>query len=226
MDIEFIIPAKLHSSRVPFKNWRPFYQSQCLVDITLSRLRAAGAHRIYLSCERCPDSLEWCRQNNVLLLERDPSLSANDVPLTKWIRSICNQVSGTADVAWCQVCDPFFDLHGRCLALWDNVRETRDSLVVYNPWKGYLLTPQMQPVGWSFGEHHTPSQSLTEWGTMPFTFSILKREAIKKTGYHIGTRPFWYRNSGYFIDIDTEDDFEFAAWKYAKMMDESNAGRR
>ena len=229
-NLVFIIPAKQDSTRVPRKNWREFCDGKCLVDITLQKIRkagagagdGAGAGKIYLTSELCSESLDWCEKNRVTLLPRSPDLSDNSVPIQQWMRSICVQIPGDSEIAWCQVCDPFFDEHEKCLSKWREIRNLQqgrqfDSLVVANRWRGYLMTSGGCPVGWSFGSHHTPSQLLPQWLTMPFTFSVLTRAAIEQTGYHVGSKPFWFVNDGFSVDIDTMDDFEFAAWKYARV---------
>jgi len=210
--MRFIIPAKAGSQRVHRKNWRPFHEGESLVDITIGKLIRAGVDRekIHLSCE-CeetagPVAKDW----KINYLPRDQSLCENSVPLTTWIRSITAQIPGNDDIAWCQVCDPLFDEHWQCLKKWTHVRDDYDSLVVCYPWRGYLMTGDSQPVGWSFGEHHTPSQQLSRFRTMPFTLSILTREAIAVTGYHVGKAPFWYESNRMHVDIDTEQDFRIA----------------
>lgn len=218
MDIDFIVPAKACSQRVPRKNFRAFHGDKSLVDITVERLIKAGAEpdRIHLSSESAADAFPVCERHEINFLPRSENLCDNAVPLTTWMRAITAQVSGGCDVAWCQVCDPLFDQYQDCFHLWPKVAEAYDSLVVCHPWRGYLMSENKQPVGWSFGEHHTPSQQLPEWFTMPFTLSILKRSAIERTGYHVGAKPFWYTASGPSIDIDTMEDFEIAQLYYEK----------
>lgn len=215
MDIDFIIPAKAHSERVKNKNWRPFHDGDSLVDVTIKKLISAGApvSRIHVSSDSVDRLREVSERWGVNTLQRI-GLTANSVPLTDWIRSITAQVPGASDVAWCQVCDPMFYEYRQCLEMWPEVRKDHDSLVVCYPWRGYLMTGNQQPVGWSFGEHHTPSQMLPQFHTMPFTFSLLTRSAIKATGYHVGRTPKWHVSNGESVDIDTESDFEFAQLKH------------
>jgi N-acylneuraminate cytidylyltransferase len=211
MDIDFIIPAKANSLRVPNKNWRDFTgDGRSLVDLTIEKLIAAGAerNRIFVSCEDETKSV-YCRDKGVQFLLRDASLCDNSVPLTTWLRSIVEQSGATGDVAWCQVCDPLFDDYKKCLKLWRGVQANHDSLVVCWPWRGYLMTQTGHPIGWSFGEHHTPSQRLPKFLTMPFTFSILSQRAIENTAYHVGRNPYWYETEPG-VDIDTERDFRVA----------------
>ncbi|QDU16211.1 Cytidylyltransferase [Gimesia maris] len=42
MNIDYIIPAKTSSQRVPNKNWRPFRGKDSLVDLVLEKLLNSG----------------------------------------------------------------------------------------------------------------------------------------------------------------------------------------
>lgn len=217
--MKVIIPAKANSQRVAEKNWRPFNGGDCLVDVTIKKLLDAGLnrHEIHVSCE-CQDRLDYAVGRwDVRPLLRPEELCANEVPLTTWIREITSQVEGDRPILWAQVTDPFFDEYRECIETWRLVSNNHDSLVVTYGAKRYLMMESgstMQPVGWSFGEHHTPSQHLPTWYEMPFTLSVLTREAIASTGYHVGRQPYWYVADGYHIDIDTREDFAIAAAIY------------
>lgn len=217
MDIDYIIPAKASSTRVPNKNWLEFHEGSYLVEITISKLLRAGADpkRIYVSCE---DSKKKpvCDSWNVNFLLRDSHLAHNETPVTDWIRSTVRQVPGQSDIAWCQVCDPLFDEHATVLDTWKLKRSTCDSICVVHPTKQYLMDRDFNPIGWQFGHHHKISQNLPQMYLMPFTMSILKREAIAATGYHVGVKPHFYISDGATIDIDTETDFRVAQLMYAE----------
>lgn len=210
-----IIPAKSNSERCINKNFREFIDGMSLVDWTIRKLLATGVvnvRDIYVSSDSVSELDKLQRRWGILTLHRDESLCDNSFPLTDWIRTIAAQVPDD-DIAWCQVCDPLFDSYGDVFAKWDQIKESGkpiDSLVVCYPWRGYIMTGESQPVGWSFGEHHTPSQRLPEFRMMPFTLSVLTREAIERTGYHVGACPEWWVQDSPHIDIDTEDDFRLA----------------
>lgn len=218
MEIDFIIPAKTSSTRMPHKNWRSFGKhGQSLVSLQVDKLKAAGADpaRIFVSCE-AETLRETVEDMGVQFMLRDPALCGNNVRLTDWIREIVKQSEASGDVAWCQVCDPLFTEYDRCLREWQTARKYYDSLVVCHPYRGYLMTEQSQPIGWSFGVHHTPSQHLPKFRTMPFTFSILSQQAIAATGYHVGARPIWIEATTGGIDIDTRQDFYVAEFLWQR----------
>jgi N-acylneuraminate cytidylyltransferase len=172
------------------------------------KLVAAGVplKRIWVSCEN-PERKQACDLMGVNFLLRDPHLCRNETSIPTWIRQTAAKLHPAIDIAWCQVCDPLFNEYQTCFDIWATAKNTHDSLVVCYPWRGYLMTAAGQPVGWSFGEHHTPSQQLPKMLTMPFTLSMLSAEAIQATGYHVGKRPYWYEATGQSTDIDTLADF-------------------
>lgn len=216
--MKVIIPAKASSTRVPDKNWREFHGGKSLVDLNIEAMIRCGftPSDIHVSCE-CHDKLARVEQRHgITPLLRDPALCGNDVPLTDWIRGLCSQVPGECDVVWSQVCDPLFTEHRRLVTDWYSVKACgHDSYCVVHPFKAYLLDEAKRPIGWQFGEWHTPSQRLPQLYTFPFTMSILTRGAIARTGYHIGAKPAWFVSKGGSIDIDTMEDFELARAKYA-----------
>jgi len=204
---------------VPDKNWRPFHNQSSLVDLNIEALLGAGlaAADIHVSCEDAERLERLARCWNVTPLLRDPALCPNDVPLTTWIRTICAQLPGDDDLIWSQVCDPLFAEHKTVIDKWPVSRAVGyDSLCVVYPLKAYLLDEQLHPIGWQWGEWHTPSQDLPTLYTFPFTLSILTRDAIERTGYHVGARPSWYVSRGDSLDIDTPADFETARHTFAE----------
>jgi len=220
-----IIPAKASSTRTPNKNWRDFYDGLSLVDINIKALLACGlpAADLYVSCEDAGRLEQVSTQWGVTPLLRAAYLCDNSVCLTEWIRQICAQLPGDDDIIWSQVCDPLFNEHGEALRLWPEAKQNgHDSLCVVHPIKAYLLDDCRRPLGWQWGEWHTPSQQLPTFYTFPFTMSVLTRASIDRTGYHVGTRPYWFASSGGSIDIDTPEDFEAAQWGYAKQIARSS----
>jgi len=214
--MKVVIPAKLESTRVRYKNWREFYQGKCLVDLTIEKLLLAGflPGDIYVSCD-CAEALRQLRgRYSVRGLERDPKLCDNSVSLTHWISEIIKEISYENEIAWAQVCDPLFDEYDLALNTWERRGKAYDSLCVVYKTKQYLLDPQHNPVGWQFGNYHKTSQTLSTMYTMPFTFSILTEESLAHCPYHIGAKPLWYETEKRGIDIDTEEDFELAQHVY------------
>lgn len=220
-----IIPVKHGSTRVPNKNFKDFYKGQSLFDLTASKLlKILSPHDIYMSCEN-EERKSLADKWGINFLLRDPYLADNDTPFYSVFNGVCDQVEGDDDIAWCQVIDPMFDSYEECFDIWKNgnevleggalckkdIKKNHDSLVVVYPHKDYYLDSSYQPEGFGFGRWHKKSQSLPVKYQLTFTLSILTRESIKKCGYYVGAKPFWYHANNPRIDIDTEQDFELAS---------------
>ncbi len=216
--MKVIIPAKSCSQRVPSKNWREFHAGKSLVDINIEAMIGCGIapSDIHVSSESVSHLAEVSDRYGVVPLVREVSLCGNDVPLTDWVRTICRQVPGEDDIAWSQVCDPLFRDHAAVFAAWPEARSHgHDSVCVVHEGPAYLLDERFRPIGWQFGEWHTPSQRLPRCYSFPFTLSLLTRQAISRTGYHVGARPYFHIAKGRLVDIDTPEDFETARLLYA-----------
>ena len=215
MGIVAIVPAKASSTRVPNKNYRPFWDDLSLVDLLLAKLtRVLPGDRVFLSCEdesKASFATRWDAQ----FVLRHPALCDNSVPYCDVIRGVCNSVPGHQDVLWCQAIDPFFDQHAAVLERWYTIRhEDCDSLTVVYPNVGYVLDQNHHPIGFGFGPWHVPSQKLPIHYRLNFTCAVLTRHTIAQVGYLVGSRPAWYEAPNVFLDIDTEEDFELAQLIY------------
>lgn len=215
-DMKIIIPAKTNSTRIANKNWREFHNEVSLVGITVSKLLDAGvlSSDIYISCESTVHRqlvLDWGCNFHDLPKEK----TVNSVNFRDWLGWTCNDIAPGETVGWAQVTSPLFNEYFQMFERWQTQKHfAYDSMVASYPVKQYLLDPFHKPVGWQFGDWHTPSQYLPDYYMMPWVFSILTPEAIKRTGYHIGANPTWYKSEGRFVDIDTLEDFEYAQWLY------------
>lgn len=214
-----IIPAKTSSTRVPNKNFCPFYKDKSLVDILIEKLIKTGisARNIYLSCDD-KSKVSFCDTYGISFHLREKRLCHNETPFSEVFKITASEVckdNWASDIVWAQACDPLFDDYENCFNLWNKYEKDFDSLVVRYKQKRYLMDQNGVPIGWGFGPWHIPSQRLPIVYEMPFTLSILKRETIEEYGYWVGANPLWVDNSNFFIDIDTLEEFESAQAIYA-----------
>lgn len=204
-----VIPAKNSSTRVPGKNFRPFYKDLSLFDIKiLQLLDHFAADDIYVSSEDASIARNAARWK-VNFLERDPILARNETPYASVVSEICRGVPGDDDLAWCHVTDPLFDEYGACVEQWSAARAEHDSLVVVYPMKVYLLDEDHRPMGFGFGPWHTPSQRLPVRYQLGFTLSLLRRDTATALG-PIGANPSWFHAGNRTVDIDDLADFRQA----------------
>lgn len=208
--MKIVIPVKSNSTRVPNKNFRPFFKEKSITDILIEKLAFQGCSNIYISSD------DYSKQSiadkygcNFLL--REKRLCDNDTFLTDVIQGVCRQLPNDLDdIAWCQVIDPLFNDYKAVFDQWNRQRDSYDSLVVVYPIKKYLLDENYRPINFGFGHWHIKSQNLVPFYDMTFTLSILKREWVEKCGYHVGSNPCWFHAKNEHVDIDTLEDFELA----------------
>lgn len=87
-----VIPAKKSSSRVPQKNFRPFYKSLSLVDITMAL--ASNVIRSSFKTILSTDYIDFKFENEYIqLIPREPNLSSVETPILSVLQSLCSQYS-------------------------------------------------------------------------------------------------------------------------------------
>lgn len=84
-----VVPAKANSSRVPRKNFRPFYNGKSLVDITLDIISSSDTNcELILSTDNTDYN---CQHNSVCVLPRSSSLSLFETPILAVLKHILSR---------------------------------------------------------------------------------------------------------------------------------------
>lgn len=210
-----VILGKASSRRVPYKNYRPFYQDLSLTDILLEKLtKAMRREDIYLSCEE-PEYHAVADKWNINFIHRDRKYTLLDTNTVEVVRGVCKDVPGEDDILYCSSMDPMFDDYENMFHIWREVKDEHDSLNVVYPMKKYFLDQNHNPVGFGFGFWHKYSQYIPPMYQISWANEILTRESIERCGYMVGERPYWFDTYNPVIDIDTEKDWELAQAVYA-----------
>lgn len=217
--MKIIIPAKKHSSRVPDKNWRPFYNGKSLVDIKIEQLlKAVDAKDIYLSSDDASKSLD-AEKHGINFVIRANEFASDETP---WPDALAGIIRDTnfdlhEEIAWIEVVNPVFDRYADFFAKWEEVKHKHDSLVLVSPVNKFLLNSNGKPVNFQFGKWHTMSHNmepLQAWDSA----CIMRKRDLLYYSYPIGKTPYLYSTNDQCIDIDTMDDFEYAQYFYSKKM--------
>jgi len=210
-----VIPAKSTSSRVPDKNWRPFYQEKSLVDIKIDQLsEVMPKQNIYLSCEDISKK-EIADQHGINFLLRDPELASDDTGWSDVVTGIVNQlpVDGEEEILWAEVTSPLFSDYGDFIETWNSKKTKYDSIAGVNELREYLMDKNGKPTNFEFGKGHRPSQELEPLYTMD-SFFIMEKKKILKLNYVIGNHPYLYIINTKSIEIDTMNEFNLAQKLY------------
>lgn len=209
-----VILGKASSTRVKFKNYRPFYNELSLTDILLEKLvKVMDRKDIFLSCEKI-ELKEFSNKWGIGFILRDESYTKLETNTVDVVRNVCKDVPGTDDILYCSCMDPLFDDYETMFKTWEEVRNEHDSLNVVYPLKNYFLNQNHEPIGFGFGYWHKYSQYIPPVYQISWANEILTRKSIDTCGYMVGEKPYWYDTYTPTIDIDTEQDWELAQILY------------
>lgn len=210
-----VILAKSTERLIEYKNYRPFYGKLSLVDILINKLiRVLPVSDIYLSCEE-KRHMDIAEKWGINFIHRDKNYALHNVSNVDIIANVCKSVPTQEDILWCTCVEPFFDEYSEILECWNSLDKKKfDSLNVVYPTKKFMLDNGHNPIGFGFGYWHRYSQTIPPLYQISWATAILSRECIETVSYLVGKNPYWYDSYSPIIDIDTMDDFEFAALAY------------
>jgi CMP-N-acetylneuraminic acid synthetase len=218
--MKVIIPAKRYSTRVPDKNWRPFYDNKSLTEIKIEQLLITFQQSdIFLSCD---DKLMASIANNygIGFFHRDPQLSSDETPWPDALKGIIEATSfdEEEDILWVEVINPVFSDYYGMKTAWINAKNKgHDSLVLASPFNKFLLRPDGLPYNFLPGKWHAASQQLEPlfvWDSA----CIMKKKDLLYFSYPIGKKPFIYSTGKASVDIDTMEEFIAAQALYSQQL--------
>lgn len=216
--MKVIIPAKRRSTRVPDKNWRPFYEDKSLTEIKIEQLlRHFSSGDVFLSCDDEAMRAVTTRYG-IHFLHRAPELADDTTPWPDALSGIVESApfGKEEDVMWVEVINPLFDNYGGMAERWHAAREEGyDSLVLAAPFNKFLLRADGLPLNFLPGKWHAASQSLEPlfvWDSA----CVMRKCDLLYFSYPIGRRPFLYSTGGACVDIDTMDEFAAVQRLYAE----------
>jgi len=218
--MKVIIPAKRHSSRVPDKNWRPFYGTKSLTEIKIEQLLGSFPVSDFdLSCDD-EAMASIAEKAGIGFLLRSAEHAADATP---WPDALYGIVAATPfddedDIMWVEVINPLFDDYAGMKAGWEKVcMEGYDSLVLAAPFNKFLLRPDGRPYNFLPGKWHVASQGLEPlfiWDSA----CIMKKRDMLYFSYPIGRKSLLYSTGSNCVDIDTMDEFVLAQNLYTAKM--------
>ena len=216
-----VIPVKHTSERVQSKNFRSFYERKSLLDIKIEQLRnTPHIDQIYISSDS-PDAKLACEKYDVIYLPRDESLCNNVAPWSDVIHAVVDSipVDDNDHVAWCHTTSPTFDCFEEAIEDYFSAIKggIHNGLVAVSPCKEFIVDDMATPVNYSWGPWHKYSQDLRKYYFVSGALFLSKKSEYLRNRYVISTSPHLFvASSEASIDIDTEFDYEFAKYVYAK----------
>lgn len=217
MRVVAVIPAKGHSTRVPEKNFRVFFEEQSLVDIKIRQCKESGVFdAIYVSSEDEKGRIA-ADSHGVCFLKRAPRLCLNETPWSEVVTEILKQLPEDDDVhvAWCLPTSPLFARYREAIAILQESPEY-DSLTTVTKQQHYYLGPDLLPINFQFGVWLSSSQKLRPLYHVNCALWIAPKGLMLANRFQIGDRPFFMETTmveG--VDIDTIEEFKLAQLLYA-----------
>ena len=218
MKTSYILPIKGASSRVKDKNIRPFADST-LMDIKLKVLEESGVADEILVSSDSDLVLEMAsKYPSVRTHKRDEYYIIDSTPYSE----VCEHLIGEAEgehVIWTHVTSPLIssDTYRRAWETYENLNpEKFDSVIGMKRLQIFLWNQHHQPVNYTT-EKHVYSQYLDPLYMINNSFFIVPKEVGLKRKFNYGFKPFTFETpdkEG--IDIDWEDEFEYAEYQYKK----------
>jgi CMP-N-acetylneuraminic acid synthetase len=212
-----LIPAKAFSSRVPEKNFRPFFEQSSLLDVKLMQAIESGLFdEIYISSDS-PEASQIAARHGVSLIERDEYLTLSDTPWSEVVSGILKSLPGKelqSEISWLPVTSPLFLDFGRVIREFNGSPDS-DSAITVTPLTHFLLTPEGMPANFQFGKWHRYSQDLKPYFVLNWAMVHSTVSNMLELGYPVGVNPLRVEVSpieGW--DIDTLEEFEIAQTIY------------
>lgn len=209
-----IVPVKHHSERVREKNFRVFHDGQSLFERKLDQLKSCGSFdEIYVS-SNSDVARTLSKSAEVRFLERDEAFCDNQRRWSDVIGEVLRTVPEADDTVavWAHTTSPFFEAFDLAIkafrSSWDSGEH--DGLVAVQPFKGFLLGPEGNPVNYGWGPWHPYSQDLPDYSVVTGGIFVIPLGEARALRYLIGRKPKLYPvGSEEALDIDTPEDFEF-----------------
>ena len=200
------VPCQVSSTRVQQKNIRKFYDEDSLLDIKLKQLlQCFSSDQIYVSSEGSAVA-NICRKYSVNFIQRPTHLTGNKIYQKDLIQHFAENTVGCEFVYWVQVTDPFFDEFNE----FSNFCQTIDgSACVCTKLQKHAVY-QGHPVNFLYGDWHKVTQDINPILIPRWSAFFNPRDVLLEVGYQFGLKQNWFYTNKPMVDIDTQDDFDFA----------------
>lgn len=226
MDITAVIPVRAGSTRIKDKNIKPFAGSS-LLEIKIEQLKRISEINEIIVSSDSRYMLKLAQKHGVKALER-PYEYCDEKTKTfgETVQYIAENNVKSKVMMWAPcVCPCIADKTiNEGISIFKNVIRDGlpyDSIVSAVLFKEYLFD-EKGPINFTI-KNHVPSQQLPNWHYIVNGFFIANTSDMNKWKFVYGSRPFLYElNKIEGIDIDNQEDFEYAEYVYKKITHAKN----
>ena len=216
--ITAVIPTRSGSQRVKQKNIRTFADSN-LLEIKIGsilKLKEEGLIDEVMINTNCPVSIEIAENYNIKYHVRDDANASSSADTREYWKDCARNID-TDVLLLAQVTSPFIShiTYRECIAKYQ--QGDIDSIMTVKKLKDFIW------VGGSSFNYDWPempnSQDLPDdIHILTFGIGLIGKEYLLEHGNLVGANPYFHEVTGVeAVDIDTEQDFDFAEELYKKM---------
>ena len=134
-----LVPVKANSERVKSKNLRPFAQTS-LLELKLDQLSNVKVFEDVVVSSEDDGVLMLASEKGFTTHKRDPSLSTNNVPMSKVYSAIASEIGGE-HIAWINVTNPLAteDMYAEAVKIYESLGDEFDCLLSVFELKEYIF---------------------------------------------------------------------------------------
>jgi N-acylneuraminate cytidylyltransferase len=206
-----IFPIKDHSSRFPGKTFRPFHNGKNLLQIKLEQLLAVFNRSDIVAVVDGPEGRGFATQHH---LETIDDSHVNSTGFEWAVRYWYSEIRDNDAVMLAYPTTPLFNYFGEMVDAWN--RNEYDSIFAGSTLRHFVTDEVGRPLNFQYGYFHRTSEFLPKWVLMDWSCFIIDGQIAPEVKYPIGRTPQVFLQPPPSIDIDNEEDFEFARWHYER----------
>lgn len=217
-----VIPVKKNSDRVSNKNFRPIHNGKSLLDIKLQHLQKSKLiKKTFISSDFLQLKKLEKKNSKLKFVYRKKKYCNNIISWSDMIYNVVKSLpcSNNSILVWSHTTSPFFSRFDEAINKFKkSEKKGYDSLFASTRFNGFLLDSSLNPVNYQWGLWHKYSQYLSKYHTINGALFIARKQTMLDAKYVIGKFPINFDcNNKESIDIDNEEDFEYASYLLNKI---------
>lgn len=208
-----VIPVRQGSQRVINKNFKPF-AGKSLLEHKIEMIKRLDVDNIVINTDSSK-AIEIAKKYNIDFVEREPYYASSECTNSEYHEYLA-KITNSENILVAQVTSPLVKEHTFIEAIDLFFNSNCDSLMSIKTIKEFLWFNN-KPVNYEL-DYAPNSQDLPEYFHPTFGIVIAKRDTMIKDRNFICGNPYFYKISqNESIDIDTNEDFEYAEYLFKKL---------
>ena len=212
LDINFVIPVRNGSQRVPDKNFRPFFKGKSLLEIKVGQL-LEDVSRKFITINGDPGmAQDIASKYGVNFINRSKALTNSEArPDDVWV-DVASNYDSESHMAYVLCNNPFFNAFSSAISEYECLVKSGEysGLSSISIVQKHLLDFDGNPLGFGFGKDWLPSENLNYLKEINGGIQIGKISDILHSRSLFGLHPFFLDFGCQSFEIDSLVEFENA----------------